>query len=283
MKKNGFTLIEVLVVIGIMAVLIGLLLPAVQSVRDAALRTKSQNNLKQMILAIHNYSSVENHLPSIIKNPYVGNEEGVSLFFALLPLIEQDPTYKIHVSGYSGVSRLYISPSDPTAFTEAESAGLSSYGANVYGFRGKPSLAASFPDGTSTTFAIAEHYALCGDKYFIYAGGRDAIGMLSKSRRATFADGGWLGTNPFGFIACGDKYPVTKGSPPESLGNENVTFQVRPAVKDCDPSLAQTPHAGGMLVAFFDGSVRTIAPKIAPNLYWGAITPNGGEVLSGDW
>ena len=71
-----------------------------------------------------------------------------------------------------------------------------------------------------------------------------------------------------------------------------VTFQVRPnpwLTKDspepadaCDRTLPHTPHAGGMLVGLVDGSVKQLNPGIAPHIFWGAITPAGGEVL-GDW
>src|SRR5437762_2445154 len=88
--RRGFTLIELLVVIAIIAILIGLLLPAVQKVRDAAARVQCQNNLKQLGLALHNYESANRAFPSSVRPAGVTPLPRISWTIGLLPYIEQD-------------------------------------------------------------------------------------------------------------------------------------------------------------------------------------------------
>ncbi len=91
-RRHGFTLIELLVVIAIIAVLIGLLLPAVQKVRETAARMKCANNLKQFTLAMHNYESAVGTLPPSYNG--IGFGPGWSWSALLLPYVEQDPLHR---------------------------------------------------------------------------------------------------------------------------------------------------------------------------------------------
>jgi prepilin-type N-terminal cleavage/methylation domain-containing protein len=151
--RKAFTLIELLVVIAIIGILIGLLLPAVQKVREAAARTQCVNNVKQFALAVHNYTDAIGRTPqlwyqlpldpnSAAKNTMNPRDTG-SLFFQILPYIEQQALYDLGQGSSrgqtsikraahlvndmptSGVVKTYLCPSDPTNSSNLDDGGES--------------------------------------------------------------------------------------------------------------------------------------------------------------
>ena len=129
-QRRGFSLVELLVVIAIIAVLIGLLVPAVQKVREAANRTQCTNNLKQLGLAAHNYHDTKKHLPpGMGYTPLATNGVWGPHFFHLLPYLEQDNLYNASAGTVLGVPNvkfpgnnnfykqtvpIFLCPSDPS-------------------------------------------------------------------------------------------------------------------------------------------------------------------------
>jgi prepilin-type N-terminal cleavage/methylation domain-containing protein len=305
LPSRSFTLIELLVVIAIIAVLIALLLPAVQRVRESANRTQCSNNLRQLGLAVHNCHDQVGKLPpafgwypgpSSIRN----NGQG-TVFFHLLLFIEQDALYRraatpgpvtVYVVSAGQVRnmtvKVYTCPSDPSAASgfalqgpgKATNWGAGNYAANVQAFgvvsdpaagtvidyQGTSRIPGSFPDGLTHTLLFAEKHASCGDGGSVWGASDTAGTTNSFPWQPLFANQRGHGAAAVGAGSLFQPQPTPFSSPAA-----------------CKHYLASTPHPAGILVGLGDGSVRTITSGISGPTWWAACTPGNGETMPADW
>ena len=204
-RPQGFTLIELLVVIAIIAILIGLLLPAIQRVREAANQTRCRNNLKQIGLAVHNYVTATGFVPSEGGGPTAngGPGDSASVFFNLLPYLEQQAVYDCaSTAGQNQVLGIFLCPSDatgngtPPAGLATGALALGSYNYNVCNV-GNPNsgvfppltapptsltLHQAMPDGASCTIMAGEHVQECGGGAGEGPGGVNPWGTVANKR-----------------------------------------------------------------------------------------------------
>jgi hypothetical protein len=288
--RQALTLAEVLVVAAIMAILLGMLIPAVIQVRETSHRAVCRHNLRQLALAVHDYYMVRETLP-----PYATGQPGTPFggwWVHLLPYVEQENLYAMIMQsskpvpsggGHLGdgavwspavrhaASPVLICPADPSR-GRADPTGephdhwsKTNYLANWYllgdgigGCYGPPQRFDSVTDGLTNTVLFAEGYAQCGD----------------LPRRACLT---------CDFHNFGITWDGKPSDDPSYLPMDYTMFQVRPAVSagvsPCDGLRTQTPHVA-MQAAFADGSVQALRPGLSPEVWKALLKPRDGVPIA---
>jgi prepilin-type N-terminal cleavage/methylation domain-containing protein/prepilin-type processing-associated H-X9-DG protein len=304
-RWRGFTLIELLVVIAIIAILIGLLLPAVQKVREAAARMQCQNNLKQLSLATANCCDTHQGIipPSIgnypVQNGAAGQSHG-GAFFHLFPYIEQQNVYNASLNNSEGRNaglpaydswnadafpnpKILFCPSDATMPITGKDTwsgdNMTSYGynGNIFtvaypgGWGSQKRFPAYITDGTSNTIFFADKAAVAFQQSpWCPDSGRNLWADWGPSMNSVEA--GSTAGQPTGVNALW--WPVVK------LG---CNASNSACVTGFSAGNASSPHAGGINVGMGDGSVHLAPQGVSAWTWWYAITPNSGDLLGSDW
>ncbi len=310
-RRNAFTLVELLVVIAIIGILVGLLLPAVQAAREAARRLQSQNNLKQLALACHNFHDARKHFPAAANYPKNNPRDTYSGWVVpVLPYLEQGNVYEQYYGAPNSIAQAHgidspaatvistlLAPSDALGNTPHEVfapgvnasypngryVGLTSYGCN--GGTAAPNARlddgifnydtktrmGDMTDGTSNTILVGERYGL--DKYW-----SKLTGSKSNDLRGYSA---WSGGPFFSWrttlAPMGYRLPESVALVPPAPGSaEYLDIYYKRLT-----AFGSSSSMGGSL-ALADGSVRFVSSGVSLITFRELSTRASGNVLPHD-
>jgi prepilin-type N-terminal cleavage/methylation domain-containing protein/prepilin-type processing-associated H-X9-DG protein len=316
-RSRGFTLIELLVVIAIIAILIGLLLPAVQKVREAAARMSCSNKLKQLGLALHNYHDANGKLPPGAQarvfpipptNP-VTYVDGTSWITFILPQIEQDNLFRQYnfALGYNTTANTAVAlnviptlycPSGPDAKTRLDPNGnvqnaVTTHYYGLMGPGGSTNPTTLTIGGTTFTYTIGNPVTNGAfSTHGMLSQYRDEPGSVTTGRTLKLTDvtDGLTNTLMLGERSVNlgpgqtahDYRSWTRGQAGGSGSCKNVTNPINSTWYNGsnnfnDISMGSN-HSGGANFALGDGSVRFIRQSIDLNTYKASSSINSGEI-----
>lgn len=270
--RRAFTLIELLVVVAIIAVLVGLTLPAHRRVREAAARTQCMNNMKQLGLAFHNYHDTHRTLPpGTAPHDYLPHDQRLAFTVALLPYLEREKEAKTF---------------DPSAAWDAPQNTTAAAGVRLGVLRcpGGP------PDGTASKEIHHVAIAGVGADAATLPLGSTGVGMVGFDRKITLADvkDGTANTL-LALETARDLGPWTRGGPTsvrpiDPTGEPLVgTGRAFGGNHLSDKSMWRTQYSMGSSVLMADATVRMINDGVSPDVLKMLATINGGEEIPRDW
>jgi prepilin-type N-terminal cleavage/methylation domain-containing protein len=321
MKQRGFTLIELLVVIAIIAVLIALLIPAVQKIRESAARTQTEANMKQVILGFHSAQDAYGYLPHAAG--YYGELTGQnfkwpplpptsyhtvqfvypSVLVAILPFVEQEPLWQQYFRAYTGGPwpvdtvtgaeyqvPVYLSGGqDPTV---AQLTGITNFAVNLR-------VVSNVCYNINTMGGTNDQG--CPDEERLIITLKDVAkpnlhGYISDGNSNTIAlvtvYANCLGvtppknTIPRGYNNAGTFFgqaPIAQ-NPSQSAISGITAFQINPgSVSKCDPRVPQAYQNYAISRAMWDGSVGMTSVSVSYVTWSNAVQPNDGVTLGSDW